>query len=191
MTHDMIKAYIFLSDGFETIEATTPIDVFRRCGIEVRTVSITSSLEVSSSHKIQIIADCSLADGGIAEEIAKGDLIYLPGGYPNFQNLCNSEEVGKIASSFYASGKWVAAICAAPLVLDKNNIALGKKVTCHECAVEAMSKRYKFTDAEIQQDGNLITARGAGISLPFSLYLAKLLAGPETVAKVRHSLELE
>lgn len=186
-----MKAYILLSDGFETIEATTPVDVFRRCGIDIKIVSVTSSLKVVSSHKVQIMADCLLTDSGVAGSILDGDLLYLPGGYPNFVNLCESEAVGKLARDFHASGKWLAAICAAPMVLDKNSIAVGKKVTCHECAVETMSKRYQYTGAEIEQDGNLLTARGAGLSLPFALRLASLLVDEAVITRVRHSMELE
>lgn len=186
----MKKAFILLSDGFEDMEAISPIDVFRRCGIDVKTVSITSSLTVTSSHRVPITADASLSDKGIREKIAAADLLYLPGGHPNFVNLCESSAVGEIVSAFYASGKLLAAICAAPLVLDKNDIALGQKVTCHECAVETMRRRYDFTAAEIQQDGNLFTCRGAGLSLPFALHLASLMVSPEIIAQVQHSLEL-
>ncbi|MCQ2973351.1 MAG: DJ-1/PfpI family protein [Bacteroidales bacterium] len=183
----MKKVYIFLADGFELIEALAPYDIFRRGGIDVKTVSVTEQKIVSASNKVKVEADITYKDSDFSD----ADLIYLPGGYPGYENLCNNKIVGEIAINQYKSGKFLAAICAGPTVLLKNKIGLGKKVTSHSCCKAEMSENYQFTGNDVEQDGNLFTSTGAGQSIKFGLFLAQALCGDEVLAKIKNGMEIK
>ncbi|MBR4273237.1 MAG: DJ-1/PfpI family protein [Bacteroidales bacterium] len=184
----MKKAYIILAEGFELIEAMAPVDVFRRGGIDVKTVSLDEeSLFVTSSNHTTIAADLLWSDADFTD----ADLIYLPGGYPGYENLGNSPKVGAVAKQQYESGKMLAAICGAPTVLLKNSIAFGKTVTSHSCCADEMSAKYQYTGKPYEHDGNLWTAIGAGHSQDFAIALAQELAGDAAVAKIKKGMELK
>lgn len=181
-----MKVYVLLADGFETIEALTPVDILRRCGVETNTVSITNSEYVQSSHKIDVKADCLLADG-----VEDGDMILLPGGFPGYVNLRECEKVLSAVKFYESSGRYVAAICGAPTVLLAAGVGKGKKITCHSSVLEEMKGDYDCTCADVEADGKIITGKGAGLSLPFALRLAQVLAPAEVVEKVRGALQLQ
>jgi len=184
----MKKAYVILAEGFELLEAMAPVDVFRRGGIDVKTVSLDEdSLFVNSSNQTTIAADLTWNDADFSD----ADLIYLPGGYPGYENLGNSPKVGALAKQQYQSGKILAAICAAPTVLLKNDIAKGKTVTSHSCCANEIAQSYNYTGKPIEHDGNLWTAIGAGHSQDFAIALAQALAGDEAVAKIKKGMELK
>lgn len=189
----MSKAYLLLADGFETIEALTPIDVLRRCGIEVITVSINNTNKVISSHKIMVESDIFLKENNI-DSVLDGDMIILPGGYPGYINLQNSKEVSSIIKDYYKNNKYIAAICGGPTVIAKNNIAKGCNITCHTSVRDEMSdyiidKEYdKYQGVII--DGKIITGIGAGHSLDFSLAIAEILSDRATVESVMKKMEI-
>ena len=183
----MKNAYIILADGFELIEAMAPYDVFCRGGINVKSVSISGNKTVSASNKVKVTADLLWDEANFSA----ADLIYLPGGYPGYENLGNDPKVGAIAKQQYESGKLLAAICGAPTVLLKNSIALGKTVTSHSCCADQMSAKYHYTGKPYEHDGNLWTAIGAGHSQDFAIALAQVLAGDEAVAKIKKGMELK
>jgi len=183
----MKNAYIILADGFELIEAMAPYDVFCRGGINVKSVSISGNKTVSASNKVKVTADLLWDEA----DFTNADLIYLPGGYPGYENLGNDPKVGAIAKQQYESGKLLAAICGAPTVLLKNSIALGKTVTSHSCCADQMSAKYHYTGKPYEHDGNLWTAIGAGHSQDFAIALAQALAGDEAVAKIKKGMELK
>ena len=183
----MKKAYILLADGFEVIEALAPYDVFCRGGIDVKTVSINNKEVVQASNRIKVEADLLISE---VADFSDADLIYLPGGYPGYENLGNDPVVGRIAKKQYESGKLLAAICGAPTVLLKNQIAFGKSVTSHSCCKAEMSANYNYTGRPIERDGNLITSIGAGHSIDCAIEIARILAGDEAVAKIKKGMEL-
>lgn len=183
----MKKAYIILANGFELIEAMAPYDVFCRGGINVKTVSISGDHLVSASNKVKVTADLIWDEADFSD----ADLIYLPGGYPGYENLGNDARVGALAKRQYESGKTLAAICGAPTVLLKNNIAFGKTVTSHSCCAAEMSAKYNYTGKPYENDGNLWTAIGAGHSQDFAIALARQLAGDDAVAKIKKGMELK
>jgi 4-methyl-5(b-hydroxyethyl)-thiazole monophosphate biosynthesis len=180
-----MKAYIFLADGFETIEALAPLAVLRRAGVEIKTVSVTDSNNVVSSQKIEVKSDMV----GDESDLTDGDMLILPGGFPGYVNLGRSLMVAKTASRYNEKGKFIAAICGAPTVLAKHGIAKGKKITCHSSVVDKM-EGYKYTDENVVIDGNLITCKGAGHSLEFGLALAGVLVDSDTIKKVKKAMEL-
>lgn len=182
----MKKVYILLANGFETIEALAPKDVFFRCGIDVKLISINSELYVTSSHKVTIKADALLKD----IDAKDADVLYLPGGYPGYVNLRNSTEVGELAQYYYMNGKILALICGAPTILPKNNIARGSKITCHH-SVKNDIIEYNYSGKQIEIDKNLYTARGAGLSVEFAIEIARSLVDQNVIEKVLHGLELK
>lgn len=179
-----MKAYILLAPGFEIIEALSPVDVLRRANIDVTTLSITGSLNVTASKNVTVQADALLT-----EDLPLADVLILPGGYPGYVNLGESKAVADILQKHYKAGKYIAAICGAPTVLDRNDIAVGCTLTSHHSVKDAMG-RYNYTGANVEQDGKIITAIGAGHSVPFGLAILRNLTDEETVNKVKAGMEL-
>ena len=181
----MKKVYVLLAEGFELIEALTPVDVLRRGGADVKTVSISDSFEVMSSQKVMVKSDLVLKDSDIKD----GDMLILPGGYPGYVNLGESEEVVALVKYYVEQNKFVGAICGAPSVLANNSIAEGKKVTCHT-SIKDLMKNYSYEEKYVMHDGNIITGMGAGHSLAFALELAESLLNSEEIKKIKTGMEL-
>lgn len=181
-----MKVYILLAEGFETIEALTPVDVFHRAGVDVETVSIGKSLEVMSSHGVRVQADSLLAD----RDLADGDALILPGGNPGYKNLAASGTVGAIAKSYFDSGRLLGAICGAPTILERYQIGMGLKVTCHHSVKDGIPS-FCYTGRDVEHERNLVTAIGAGHSIDFALELLGTLQGQDAVERVKHGMELK
>ena len=122
----MAKVYEFLANGFEEIEGLAPVDILRRGGVDIKTVSVTGSEFVETSHGVTIKADMKFEDGNFED----ADLLMLPGGMPGSTNLNAHEGVRKALKAQYDAGKRVAAICAAPMVLGSLGLLEGKRATC-------------------------------------------------------------
>jgi len=170
---------IFFANGCEEIEGLTVVDMMRRGGIEIVTISINGTDTVTGSHSITFKTDA------VAEEVNYDELegIVLPGGLPGTTNLDESEIVKKTIKDFAAAGKLVAAICAAPSVLGHNGILEGKNATCHPGWEEHLTGANCKTDTAVT-DGNIITSRGMGTAIDFSLaILAYFGADVEKVKK--------
>ena len=125
--YNMKTIYVFLAEGFEEVEALTPVDVLRRAGLPVKTVSVTGVLTVNGAHGVPVVADM------VFEEVKEEDaeMIVLPGGLPGATNLDAHEGLGKLIMTFAEAGRPLSAICAAPLVYGKRGLLKGKKVTCY------------------------------------------------------------
>ncbi len=183
----MKKVYVLLADGFETIEALTPVDILHRCGIDVCTVAIGNSKTVKSSHKVTVNADLLLDEADVTD----GDAIILPGGFPGYVNLADSVEVGNLVKYYYENGRIVAAICGGPTVLKRYEIATGKKITCHSSVQAEMESDYEYVGGNVCKDGNLITGKGAGLSLEFAIAIAKRLVDESTMKKLFNGLQIQ
>lgn len=181
----MTKAYVFLADGFETVEALAPVDVLRRSGVDCKTVAIGGSLQVRSSHGVTVTADLLSGDALPGD----GDVIILPGGYPGYVNLGASPFVTAALKDYAARQRLVAAICASPSVVAACGVYRGARVTCHSSVRDRMAG-YVLQPDGVVEDGQLITAAGAGWSVEFGLTLAARLCGPDTAAKVRRAMEI-
>ena len=182
----MKRAYILLAEGFECVEALAPIDVLFRAGVNVVRVAVGESLDVKSSHgHVSLRCDVMLADADFSD----GEALILPGGNPGFINLRNSDHVCHVVREFYNSGRLVAAICGAPTVLAAAGVAHGCSITCHSSVIAEMGD-YKYVGDSIVEDGNLITAAGAGISIDFALAVASRLVDAETLSRTRQGMEL-
>ena len=173
---------ILLCDGFEEIEALTPLDMLRRAGLDVRTVGVSGKV-VLGSHAIPVIADFS------PEEV-KGEevsAVILPGGMPGAKNLDASPFVDKLIKEVSDRGGCLAAICAAPLVLGRRGLLFGKRATCYP-GFEGELVGATVTDEAAVTDGNVITARGMGAALAFSKELLKKFVGEERCAELCRSI---
>lgn len=169
------KALLILAEGFEEVEATTPIDILRRSGVTV-TVAGLNGKTIKGSHGITLEADIKLDDANDSY-----DAIILPGGMPGAENLARSEKVKTLITSMNKSKKIVAAICASPaLVLGPMGILDGKEATCYPTMETNFSSRVKFSKEKVIQDGNVITSRGPATAIAFSLKIAESLTSKET-----------
>ncbi len=171
----MAKVITFLADGFEEIEALTPVDILRRGGIEVVTVSISDRKVVAGSHGINVEADKVFSEA----DIDSADMLFLPGGKKGTENLDNCEPVKEKIREFLAAGKYVSAICAAPTVLGHMGVLNGKKATCYGGLEGQLTGAVTSTDSVVI-DGNIITSRGMGTSLDLALELLKLFTDEDT-----------
>lgn len=166
------RACVLLADGFEETEAVTVIDVLRRAEIKVEVLGVESK-KVTGSHQICIEADALLSD----RKNEKFDLVVLPGGMPGAATLRDHWGVQKLVQAQHASGGLVAAICAAPIALAKAGVLEGKRATCFpgfEEQLAAGGAQTSSTEAVVR-DGNVITSRGVGTALAFSLALVEAL----------------
>ena len=123
----MKTIFVFLAEGFEEVEALTPVDVLRRAGLPVKTVSVPGVLTVNGAHGDPVIADM------VFEEVKEADteMIVLPGGLPGATNLDAHKGLSDLIMAFAEAGKPLSAICAAPLVYGKRGLLKGKKATCY------------------------------------------------------------
>lgn len=176
-----MKVAILLANGFEEAEALVTIDILRRAGIEIDSFSLAEEF-VTSSRKIIVKADKILGENTLAEY----DMVILPGGQPGSTTLSKDERVLKIVRNFISNDKkFVAAICAAPMVLAAAGVSKGRKIT----SFPSDELKAMFTDAEyiddelVVQDGNLITSRGAGITMPFAYKIVDVLGGDSAPVK--------
>jgi len=174
--------YLFLAEGFEEIEALTPVDILRRAGKEILTVGIGGK-SIKGAHGIEVLADldeCALLD-------ENPEMIILPGGMPGTLHLEASATVQSAIDRATTSGAFIAAICAAPTILGKRGLLEGKQATCYP-SMEADLKGAMLSDKAVVRDGNIITAAGMGVALPFALTLVEVLCGEQTAQNLKESV---
>lgn len=168
----MTRAVLVLAEGFEEIEAVTPIDVLRRAGVEVVTAGLTGT-KVTGAHGLSIEADTTLERAP-----ADADVVILPGGLPGSENLAGSAAVQALVKTMAEKGKHVAAICAAPgLVLSRTGVLDGKRATCYPGFEKHFGPKTTKSEDRVVVDGKLVTSRGPGTALEFSLALVEQLVG--------------
>lgn len=182
----MKKVFVFLADGFEEVEALTPIDVLRRAGVQVITVSVMSGQVVKGAHGVPVIADCVFGD--ISSDDA--DMILLPGGMPGASNLDAHEGLGEMLLSYAAQGKELAAICAAPLVLGKRALLKGRKATCYP-GFEGYLEGADYTASLVEVDGNIVTGKGPGAAMDFAFALVEKLVGADMVTELKQGMMIK
>jgi 4-methyl-5(b-hydroxyethyl)-thiazole monophosphate biosynthesis len=178
-----MKAYLFLAEGFEEIEAITPIDILRRADIEVTTVSILSHKEVCGAHGIKVMADILFDD----TDYSDNDLLILPGGMPGTKNLDAHPGLKKLLKKQAEQGKFISAICAAPSVLGKMGLLEGKEAICYP-SFESQLLGATISTEKVVTSGNIITAMGAGVAIPFALKLVEILKGKAVADKIEKAI---
>jgi 4-methyl-5(b-hydroxyethyl)-thiazole monophosphate biosynthesis len=181
------KVIILLADGFEEVEAVTPIDYLRRAGLELTVAAIGRGRGVTGSHGIRIDADATLGD--LAGEA--WDAVLLPGGMPGAANLAASGETGALLKEMAAAGKWVTAICASPaLVLAPLGLLEGRRFTCYPGMETKVGGSARWSEDPVVRDGNIITSRGAGTAAQWAVEIISSLLSPAEGEKVAKSVLL-
>lgn len=181
----MKRVLVPLAEGFEELEAVTIIDVLRRAGIEVVVASLDAS-PVTGSHGIRISADTPLA--ALIEQ--DFDMIALPGGMPGADHLKRDARITEIVRRLHDKGRPVAAICAAPMVLDAAGVLDGRRATSYPGFLKDATRATVVGDAVVVDRG-VITSRGPGTALDFALTLVAELAGPSVRDAIESRLERE
>ena len=164
---------VLLADGFEEIEALTPVDMLRRAGYDVKTVGITGKI-VCGSHKIPVICD-TVPD---EIELDKVSLAVFPGGMPGALNLDSADFTDKIISAVIKNGGRLAAICASPLILGRRGFLKNKRAVCYP-GFESELSGAEIVDLPVVTDGNITTAKDMTASLAFANELVSLIKGEE------------
>ena len=173
----MKTAFVFAAKGSEEIECLAPVDFLRRAGAEVKLVGLDAR-EIALSHGVRVVCDAALAD--VANETP--DLIVLPGGLEGAANFYASSPLKELVSRQLEADRLLGAICATPAhVLSKWGLLEGRKWTCYP---GCESKGDKICEERVVKDGNLITARGPGVSLEFAATLVEALCGKDAADKV-------
>ncbi len=178
--YNMAKAYEFLANGFEDIEALGPVDILRRGGVEVKTVSISGSIEVESAHGVTVKADMLFEDANFDD----ADLLLIPGGMPGAKNIDEHEGVRRAVARHAEAGKLTGAICAGPMVLGHLGLLRGKKATCYP-GFEGELDGAEYTAAKTTVDGNIITGKGPGATFEYGYALLTLLKGERVVETLK------
>ncbi len=169
--------YVLLADGFEEIEALTPVDVLRRAGLTVKTVGITGKV-VTGSHGIPVTAD--ILPHEMKEDAA---MVVLPGGMPGAKHLDEWEGMDALLATTLEKGGRVGAICAAPMILGKRGYLTNRYAVCFP-GFEDTLLGHKHTDGRVITDGAFTTACGMGAALEFAAELVSCLLGIDEAAKI-------
>ena len=175
--------YVFLATGFEEVEALAPIDVCRRAGLEVKTVSITDDLAVVGAHGVPVVADSLFDDNDYSD----ADMLFLPGGMPGSTNLDAHEGLRQVILAHNKAGKALAAICAAPLVYGNLGLAQGKKMTCYP-GFEKFLAGATYTAALVERDGLMFTGKGPAAALALGYMIVEHFCGKDVADQLRQGM---
>lgn len=176
--------YLFLADGFEEIEALAPVDFLRRAGVEIKTVGVSGKY-CKGAHGINVEADILMGEEILDENVSG---VILPGGMPGADNLDNCDAVHKAIDYCAEKGKVIAAICAAPFILGKKGLLNGKKATCFP-GFEEYLEGAEVIETGVVTDGNIITARGAGVAWEFGAAVLTALGEGEKSEEILRGIQ--
>ena len=182
----MSKAAIFFADGFETIEGLTVVDLCRRAGIDIKTVSVTDTKKVVTSQQIPLECDITIDE----LDFESCDMLILPGGMPGTPNLEACELLMEKLDDFYESGKNIAAICAAPRIFGKRDYLRGRKATCFP-GVESFLTGAHATGSKLEISDHIITSRGMGTAMDFGLAIIERLEGGDKARQIADQVTYE
>lgn len=171
--------YVLLGNGFEEIEALTPVDFLRRACIPVLTVGI-SGKTICGGHNISVCADITVEQ----IDLTNLDMVVVPGGLGGVASIRASKAAMDVIAFAHENEKFLAAICAGPTVLADLGITDGKNATCYPGCEDGMGNANMIADAPCVRDGKLITGTSAGCATAFSLELIAALTGPAAAAAV-------
>ena len=177
----MPTALVILADGFEELEAFAPVDLLRRGGIEVTVASLNENRHATGRSNITAHADAALA----SVQGRLFDLVFLPGG-AGVKNLRADPRVKELLLQHHAAGRWLAAICAAPTVLNDAGLLAGKRYTAHFSVADELPEI--LASERVVTDGKITTSRGAGTAVEFGLHLVALLASPAKSTEISKAI---
>jgi len=179
------KVLIPLAEGCEELEAVTIIDLLRRAKLEVITASLQEGV-VHCARGTKLVADV-LLDDILNTDF---DLIVLPGGLPGADNLNNDSRIHQLLTRLRKQDSYIAAICAAPRVLLSNGLLKGKKVTAFPGSLSGFNTQtIELLETDVVVDGHIITSKGPGTAMDFSLQLIELLLGKDARVEVEKPLQ--
>ena len=177
----MPSVLVILADGFEEVEAFAPVDLLRRADVEVVTASLNENRHITGRSGITAHADVALS----AVQGRSFELLFLPGG-AGVKNLRADPRVGEIVRAHHGAGRWLAAICAAPTVLNDSGLLAGKRYTAHFSVANELPAI--LSGERIVTDGKITTSRGAGTAVEFGLHLVALLVSPAKSAEISKAI---
>lgn len=179
----MSKIAIFFARGYEEIEALAVVDVCRRLGLSIDMVSVTEEGAVTGSHGIAVNMDKTFSQADFADY----DMLILPGGGEGTKNLEAHEALMARIDEFYAAGKYIGAICAAPSIFGHKGILRGRRA-CSYPSFESHLEGATVTAGPVEIDGNVVTSRGMGTAIDFGLAVAGLFREPEKVEELAKAI---
>ena len=178
--------HLFLATGFEEIEALTTLDILRRCGLEVKTVSVTGTRLIMGAHGIPVMADCLFR----RKDMEECDAVVLPGGMPGTKNLMVCDSLNRALVAHNAKGGLIAAICAAPMIIGELNLLQDKEATCYP-GFESHLKGAICSSDPVVKDGNIITGKGPGAAVEFAFAIARHFQDENMVTRVRYDMYID
>jgi 4-methyl-5(b-hydroxyethyl)-thiazole monophosphate biosynthesis len=178
-----MQIYLFLAEGFEEIEAIAPIDIFRRAGLIVTTVSISDEKAVTGAHGITVLADSIFEQTNFVED----SMLFLPGGLPGTTNLDNHSGLKTLIQIQSDKGNKMAAICAAPSIFGKMGLLADKEAICYP-GFENQLQKATLSTSDTIRSGNIFTAKAAGSAMDFTLMIVSDLKGKEVAEAIRASM---
>jgi len=179
----MQESYIFLVTGFEEIEALATIDILRRGGVVVQTVSLMDGLTVTGGHGVPVTADMLFYE----VDFSKAEMLILPGGTVKIDEHDGLKEA---ILSHTAKGRKTAAICAAPMVLGRLGLLEGKRATCYPGFEKFLKGAILHMQEAVVTDGLFTTGRGPGLAFTFALEILNQLKGKAVADEVAGQLLL-
>ena len=178
----MVKVLVPLADGCEEIEAVTIIDLLRRAGIHVVSAGLKPGV-VTASRGVKLVPDVTL-DEALQHDF---DMVVLPGGMPGATHLKDDVRIIELLKKMAAAGQYIAAICAAPMVLAHAGLLEGKQATSYPGFLDGLPGVTQRA-AAVVQDGKVVTSRGPGTAMDFALTLVEVLTSAEKRQQVEAAL---
>lgn len=175
----MKTSYLFLAPGFEEVEAVAPVDVMRRAGMPVKTVSITPGEPVvTGAHGVGYVADMTI---DMLPALPEAEWLILPGGMPGATNLLGCKPLAAMLTAFPGN---IAAICASPsVVLGSLGLLKGRRATCYP-GMEEYADGAVMTGAHVERDGRFVTAQGPAWAVAFGAAIVEISMGAAKAAEV-------
>lgn len=180
------KIGMMVANGYEEVEMLTVVDLLRRAGMTCDIISVSGEKELTSSHKVTVIADLLYEEA----DFDSYDALAIPGGMPGTTNLGAHAGVCEQLKKAYADGRMIAAICAAPTVFGKLGLLEGKKAICYP-GMEDQLTGVEVTYEPAVRDGNIITSRGMGTAIDFGLAIIAYYEGEEAAAALAEKIVYE
>ncbi len=178
--------YMFLANGFEETEAIVPLDLLIRAGADIKTVAVgCDGRRVVGAHGIAVEADIT-CDGIELDNI---EMVILPGGMPGATNLDESKTVDRVLAHANENGAYLAAICAAPMILGKRGYLRGKRAVCYP-GFEEYLEGAAVIPAKVVRDGKVICAIGMGAAPEFGLELVTALYGEDKAEQLKAATKI-
>jgi protein deglycase len=177
------KVYVFLAEGFEEVEAITPVDVLRRANIDTIMVSVTGKIQVKGAHGIELTADGLFSN----YKYDDANVLLLPGGMPGANNLNKHSALLQLLKDQNAKGKQIAAICAAPYILGELGLLKNHQAICYP-GYEKQLQGATVLNKNVVVSQNITTSKGAGTAMEFAIELVAQLVNKETAISLSKKL---